>query len=69
VSYLGSGCEDLDAAVVADVGGGVQQLLEVVDHAVQLLVRGHHAVTAPADQQHADEHLEASDASEPLVFM
>lgn len=48
--YLGSGGEDFDAAVVADVGGGVQQLLDVVDHTVQLQIRGHHVVAGPEDE-------------------
>lgn len=50
VSYLGSGGEDFDAAVVADVGGRVQQLLDVVDHAVQLQLSGHHVLTGPEDK-------------------
>lgn len=46
-SYLGSGREDLDAAVVADVGGRVQQLPDVADDPVQLGLGGHHVVAGP----------------------
>lgn len=32
---------------MADVGGCVQQLLDVVDHTVQLQITGHHVLTRP----------------------
>lgn len=67
VSYLRSGCEDFDAAVVADVGGGVQQLLDVVDHTVQLQLSGHHALTGPEDK-HTDCDLSA-DACKPATII
>lgn len=49
--YLGSGHQDLDTAIVAEVRGGVEQLLDVVDDAVQLHVRGHWALTTPEHTQ------------------
>lgn len=52
VSDLGSGCEDFDAAVVADVGGHVQQLLDAADHTVQFEVSGHHVLTGPETNKH-----------------
>lgn len=35
---------------MADVGGRVQQLLDVVDHTVQLEIRGHHVLSGPEDK-------------------
>lgn len=37
---------------MADVGGRVQQLLDVVDDAVQLEISGHHVLTGPVDRTH-----------------
>lgn len=45
-TYLCSGHKDLDAAIVADVRGRVQQLLDVVGHAAQLEIGGHHVFAA-----------------------
>lgn len=56
VSYLSSRCEDFDAAVVADVGGRVQQLLDVVEQPVQLEVGGHRVLTRPEDKHVVPEN-------------
>lgn len=46
-SYLGSGRQDLDTAVVADIGRRVEKLLDVVDDPVQLNFSGHRVFAGP----------------------
>lgn len=48
--YLAPGCQDLDAAVVADIRGRVQQVLDVGHDVLQLELGGHRGLTRPKDK-------------------
>lgn len=49
--YLGPGCEDFDAAIMANVWGLVQQILDVAYHTIQLQLCSDHVLTRPEQKQ------------------